>query len=556
MKSFFNVFDDVKKFFVTLNTKKILIIVCVLLLIIAPTLFAVGSIIYHNHLYTSDLFSVTIYSDDGTQLDYDEKEIDSAESTSLSFIFYEMTVENKIPNTLPQKSEQTPYVRAVTKINNDVSEYRCYFSADDLQGYYIDESGNSFIISEKLNKAFLSKECAEDFYSSSNPHTLMTADGDTITPKTIDWHYKNINGDYILANNNTSESKIKSYEVMGTLNMIFEQDPDECSVVIYDGDNKLFDGKPENLSEFIADSKDPLRVTVDARWDKKDDSENYGSLSYEFYIVIKNRSSFSISSDSINVGGLLMIKCTNITDVSKIAFESNIESIKPTFKKYDASVCALIQIPERTNQTAFKFNISYGASKQTFNVDIFPKINDEKYSYNSDIFSSNDQPSKENVEITKFIKELKLPQNQTVYFRGNFTDPAHIGFTALYTHDSTVYWGEESQHSYTALGNCYAVSSHVSGGLPVNAIQNGIVCYVGNSSLLGNFVVIDHGFGIRTWYGGLSSIDTRLGSMVRQGQQIGKTGDCPITEKEGFRLYCSLNDSVIDPKILFKNISV
>ena len=40
----------------------------------------------------------------------------------------------------------------------------------------------------------------------------------------------------------------------------------------------------------------------------------------------------------------------------------------------------------------------------------------------------------------------------------------------------------------------------------------------------GNLVVIDHGLGIKTWYGHLGSIDVKEGDGVIKGQQIGTGG--------------------------------
>ncbi|HEX5607986.1 MAG TPA: M23 family metallopeptidase, partial [Candidatus Binatia bacterium] len=53
----------------------------------------------------------------------------------------------------------------------------------------------------------------------------------------------------------------------------------------------------------------------------------------------------------------------------------------------------------------------------------------------------------------------------------------------------------------------------------------GTVAFVGDLGIYGNTVIIDHGLGLFTLYGHLSSIDVKVGDQVKQRQLIGKTGE-------------------------------
>jgi murein DD-endopeptidase MepM/ murein hydrolase activator NlpD len=61
-------------------------------------------------------------------------------------------------------------------------------------------------------------------------------------------------------------------------------------------------------------------------------------------------------------------------------------------------------------------------------------------------------------------------------------------------------------------------------GAPVHATADGIVILAQNDAGYGRLVVIDHGFGITTWYGHLSAFGTIVGSRVKRGQVIGYVG--------------------------------
>jgi murein DD-endopeptidase MepM/ murein hydrolase activator NlpD len=63
-------------------------------------------------------------------------------------------------------------------------------------------------------------------------------------------------------------------------------------------------------------------------------------------------------------------------------------------------------------------------------------------------------------------------------------------------------------------------------GNPVKAADGGTVIEAGwNNTGFGNMILIDHGNGFVTRYGHLSKISVRVGSVVKQGQQIGLMGN-------------------------------
>jgi septal ring factor EnvC (AmiA/AmiB activator) len=61
-------------------------------------------------------------------------------------------------------------------------------------------------------------------------------------------------------------------------------------------------------------------------------------------------------------------------------------------------------------------------------------------------------------------------------------------------------------------------------GAPVHATADGIITIADNHAGYGRLVVIDHGFGITTWYAHLSSFSAIPGARVKRGEVIGYTG--------------------------------
>ncbi len=61
-------------------------------------------------------------------------------------------------------------------------------------------------------------------------------------------------------------------------------------------------------------------------------------------------------------------------------------------------------------------------------------------------------------------------------------------------------------------------------GRTVTATADGVVIYVGYRGGYGKLIVIDHGRGLRTFYGHLSRVYVKVGDSVRRGGRLGRVG--------------------------------
>ncbi len=103
---------------------------------------------------------------------------------------------------------------------------------------------------------------------------------------------------------------------------------------------------------------------------------------------------------------------------------------------------------------------------------------------------------------------------------GSFLKPMESATSSIF--------GEERFYSY--LGEDAGSSIHYGLDLAsvrhdaVKATQNGNVVFAGEFGIYGDTVVIDHGLGLSSLYGHLSSISVEKGESVTQGQEIGRSG--------------------------------
>jgi murein DD-endopeptidase MepM/ murein hydrolase activator NlpD len=104
--------------------------------------------------------------------------------------------------------------------------------------------------------------------------------------------------------------------------------------------------------------------------------------------------------------------------------------------------------------------------------------------------------------------------------RGVFSRLARSASRAPFAeHRSYVMDGQEIDQQIH-LGFDLAATQHA----PITASNAGRVVFAGYLGIYGNCVVIDHGLGVQTVYGHMSSIDVEPGDRLEKGEVIGHTG--------------------------------
>ena len=85
-------------------------------------------------------------------------------------------------------------------------------------------------------------------------------------------------------------------------------------------------------------------------------------------------------------------------------------------------------------------------------------------------------------------------------------------------------------------------------GTPIHATADGVVTTAGwNSGGYGNLVKIDHGRGIETRYGHLSSMNVQPGSRVTRGQVIGRMGSTGRSTGSHLHYEVRIDDRPVNP---------
>ena len=120
----------------------------------------------------------------------------------------------------------------------------------------------------------------------------------------------------------------------------------------------------------------------------------------------------------------------------------------------------------------------------------------------------------------QFLTDLAKKSAPELMFRDAFQQLGNSQVEAKFADARTyIYKGKEVDQQ-THLGFDLAVTAQA----PISAAHRGVVVHAADLGIYGNCVVIDHGMGVQSLYGHLSSIDVKAGDKVEKGQALGRSG--------------------------------
>lgn len=123
-------------------------------------------------------------------------------------------------------------------------------------------------------------------------------------------------------------------------------------------------------------------------------------------------------------------------------------------------------------------------------------------------------------ENTKTIEAICAKSIGKQLWEGRFSRMRNASPTALFGDKRTYLIDNVSYGNAIHLGVDLASTAQA----PIEAANNGIVVFAGMLGIYGNAVLIDHGLGLFSLYGHLSTIETTVGKKVKKDEKIGLSG--------------------------------
>ena len=299
----------------------------------------------------------------------------------------------------------------------------------------------------------------------------------------------------------------------------FVSSPD-AKISITDGaGNTAFDGTAAEIQNFIPARNGDYRYTVT-------DGTGGETLVYRFTARCALPVEIELQNDFAALGEVIAIHAY-YADGVELSATTDL-NFQPTFYDNGDSRLALLPIPYATQPDVY--NLSITAGEQQFNYLI--TVNDREFevqhlTVDEDTTANTVGSDAANREWDEKIEPLKLVSDPQQYWDGQFLQPVQGKITTefgmiRYTNGSTV----ASRHSGIDIADF---------------IQ-----------LTGNTVIIEHGFGVKSWYYHMQSLDVAEGDMVKQGDPIGKVGSTGFSTGPHLHFCMSVNNVFTNPWTAFE----
>jgi murein DD-endopeptidase MepM/ murein hydrolase activator NlpD len=128
-------------------------------------------------------------------------------------------------------------------------------------------------------------------------------------------------------------------------------------------------------------------------------------------------------------------------------------------------------------------------------------------------------------------------------WEGPFVQLGNSQVEAAFADHRTYFYDGKEIDQQVHLGFDLAVTSHV----PVVAANAGKIVNAKWLGIYGNCVIIDHGMGVASLYGHLSSFDVKEGDTVTRGQTIGRSGMTGLAGGDHLHFTMLVNGHMVNP---------
>ena len=476
-------------------------------------------------------------SDDGKQ-----------DSKDMIDLFISMRTNASKIEQLPDAMESADYFQVTVSSAGEEFMYQYYFTTDPEDAYMKDSEGAVFKVSPDDARKFLSTQYSVCLYDSEVPF-LVVGSGVQISPSAATWNFKTYDGTYKPLDTaqyvTTTET---TCNIDGGFSISMTEAADYMTISITDtaSGEIIYNGSIEELgSSLDLGNTTEIKVSVSAEWYQSAEKNHYGSATYTFIGKVVEKPVFYLGQTTVENGKFVCIAGKNIENPSEITFTSTPSiNVTPQFYAEGGYVYTLVpisyELEDGTTQN-YTFTLSYRGYSQEMNLTV------TSYKYGNST-----------VDISKAVEELtytdtaikeaedallelaKTEALDTHMFEGAFledvvgansTDKISPGFGRFLTVKSS---GTQYRHT--------GVDYNVKKGTDVLAVNSGRVVYSGYLTMTGYIVVIDHGWGLKSWYCHLSECSVQVGANVEKGDVIGKSGESGFAAKNRTHVGLTVQD--------------
>ena len=465
----------------------------------------------------------------------DEKGENSDDVKTIKMITGLMESGTKVSG-LPLQFDGSHY--SVVMSNRPNTTYKFYFTTNPEVCYYADDAGVYKLDAAAASK-FLATSYAACLYTASEM-PVLTLSGKAATATEAAWFYKSYDGSYITLDVAPYLSQAGHYDLEGGLDMAFDADPDTCTVTVTSQStgNVIFNDSMDKLSTIDLSAGGTISVVVNAVWTQSDEKSSYGNVTYaftadvtapaQFFLMVSEKDPKDKNSKGNQAGDLMAITAYNVSDPSKILFSSDPDlGFTPVFYAVSGQdyAVALVPLPVSLKKGTIKLTLTYGGLSTEIPVAVEARsVKSSNLVVSNAIYNTyytDSAISAYNEEIAPYLTYASPTQYWAGDFKRPVNDPKDEAIKAGFAYTRNIYIAKKSAgKSFQQETIVYKANK----GAAVNATAAGEVIYAGYLDHCGNIVILEHGYGLKSWYLHMDSVTVRVGQAVAAGEQVGTAG--------------------------------
>ncbi|MCL2158079.1 MAG: M23 family metallopeptidase [Oscillospiraceae bacterium] len=522
-----------------------------MIFLFVPTYFA----IYNIALISSDGFT----AENTTKIEIiGESERLLAEYTSKNDIkIYIKTLEDAVNVDSPSRDLQyeQPLIMRLYKGDKQFV-YGMYLSQNTNDCLIVSSTFDYLLMAESDAKRILNTTLSDGIYKNNKIPIGILYEGETgellVYPSEGEWMLKKPDENFYpstATNVLKSSNSAKAYQNK-PFDIKFSIEPDWLHVDVRDGKEIIYSDIYSNFVEnFFCDGIRELQYVFSAEWHKTDESEYCGNATYVLDVKYYVPAKFEISQTEADPGDIVAITAYNMSDDENLSLATDM-GYETKFVSVGAHKVALIPISSDFAGQTFKLTLTSDVNDP---IEYYLKINEKTY--------QSQNTGAQDGSVTLHLETGPQSQKQSKYneiFMSN-------------SEEGKKYWTEKFvmpkegriilEYGWTIttnLGHPYinkGINIETAKGDPIRAANAGKVVFAEEIPDDGKLVVIDHGMGIKTWYGHLDQIDVKVGDVLTKGQQLGSAGTSGMFSTINTNLYfaVSVKNIFVNPLSVINN---
>ncbi|MEO8679758.1 MAG: M23 family metallopeptidase [Vicinamibacterales bacterium] len=154
--------------------------------------------------------------------------------------------------------------------------------------------------------------------------------------------------------------------------------------------------------------------------------------------------------------------------------------------------------------------------------------------------SINGDVRKQNAETIAALSHRTKPE---MLWKDAFAQMGNSQVESRFADRRTYFFDNQEIDRQVHLGFDLASVQHA----PVHAANAGVVVHAAYLGIYGNCVIIDHGLGVQSLYGHMSSLAVKVGDSVTKGQEIGRTGSTGMAGGDHLHFTMLLQGTPVNP---------